>query len=135
MVRSDLKDDRLSVNGYANLGAAKVGGGWIRRDNDGNAATPVSDLYYGGVSYAVTPAFSVDGEVFHLRYHNSANKAWLYAARGTYAFSKRTSVYATAGYIDNRGSLALSVSSGAAGANPVPGGNQLGAMVGVKHIF
>jgi hypothetical protein len=44
-------------------------------------------------------------------------------------------VYGTAGYIDNRGNLALSVSSGQAGTNTTPGGNQLGAMVGVKHIF
>lgn len=135
LTSSGLKDDRLSVNGYANIGVAKLGGGWIRRDNNGSTSTPLSDLWYGGISYAVTPAFSVDGEVFHLRYHSSANKAWLYAARGTYAFSKRTSVYATAGFIDNRGSLALSVSSGATGSNPAPGGNQLGAMFGVKHIF
>jgi predicted porin len=59
----------------------------------------------------------------------------LYALRGMYNLSKRTAVYATAGYIDNSGQLALSVSSGATGANPVPGGAQLGAMVGVKHIF
>lgn len=134
LTSSGLKDDRLALNAYANVGKAKLGGGVIRRDNDGSP-TPRSDLWFGGVSYAITPAFSVDGEVFLLRYHNSPNKAWLYAARGTYAFSKRTSVYGTAGFIDNRGNLALSVSSGAAGAGAAPGGNQLGAMVGVKHIF
>lgn len=134
LVRSSMKDDRLSINGYGVIGAAKIGAGVIRRDNDGSP-TPRSDLWFGGVSYAVTPQFSVDGEVFCLRYHNSDNKAWLYAARGTYAFSKRTSAYLTAGYINNYGNLAVSVSGGATGSNPAPGGNQLGTMVGVKHIF
>ncbi|WP_020203796.1 porin [Cupriavidus sp. WS] len=136
LTSSARKDDRLSLSGFANVGRAKLGGGWIRRDNDGNPATPRSDLWYGGLSYAVTPAFSIDGEVLFLRYHDSANKAWLYAARANYAFSKRTSVYATAGFIDNGGQLALSVSSGATpAATPGAGGNQLGAMVGIKHIF
>ncbi len=69
-----------------------------------------------------------------MRYHNRANKAWLYAARANYALSKRTTVYTTAGFIDNGGQLALSVSSGGTPAANPSGGNQLGAMVGIKHI-
>ncbi|AGW94441.1 membrane protein [Ralstonia pickettii DTP0602] len=134
LTNSGLKDDRLTVNGYANIGKGKVGGGWLRRDNDGST-TPRSDMWFLGASYALTPALSVDAEAFYLRFHDSANKAWLYAARTTYTFSKRTSIDGTAGFLDNRGNLALSVSSGAAGANAAPGGNQFGAMVGVKHIF
>lgn len=134
LTSSALTDDRLSVNGYFMLGEAKIGGGWLRRDNRAST-TPLSDLYYAGVSYPITAAFSVDAEAFHLRFHNSPNKAWMFAGRGTYAFSKRTSVYGTAGFIDNHGTLALSVNGGQAGTNPPPGGNQLGAMVGVKHIF
>ncbi|WP_059414993.1 porin [Cupriavidus basilensis] len=134
LTSSRLRDDRLTVNGYVNFKNGKVGGGLLRRDNDGSA-TPRSDLWFLGASYALTPAFSVDAEAFYLRFRHSADKAWLYAARATYALSKRTSVYGTAGFLDNRGNLALSVSSGAIGANPAPGGNQLGAMVGIKHIF
>lgn len=134
LTRSELKDDRLSINGYFMLGQAKIGGGWLRRNNEGSP-TPISDLYYLGTSFPITPAFSVDAEGFHQRFHDSANKAWMFAARGTYAFSRRTSVYATAGYIDNRGNLTLSVNAGQAGTNTNAGGNQLGAMVGMKHIF
>ncbi len=61
LTSSGMKDDRLSLSGYTNVGKAKIGGGWIRRDNDANVVTPRSDLWYGGVSYAVTPAFSLDG--------------------------------------------------------------------------
>ncbi|MCA3231124.1 MAG: porin, partial [Cupriavidus sp.] len=44
-------------------------------------------------------------------------------------------VYSTFGYIDNGGKLALSVDSASTGASPVAGGTQLGAMLGIKHIF
>ncbi|QOT80822.1 porin [Cupriavidus basilensis] len=133
--RSSLTDDRLSINGYVLVNRdTKIGLGWLRRDNRASPA-PVSDMFYGGVTYQVTPAFSVDGEVFNLRYHNSADKAWLFAARGVYAFTKRTSVYGTAGFINNGGNLALSVSNAGTGTNPAPGGSQLGAMVGMKHVF
>ncbi|ODV42070.1 hypothetical protein AWV79_30625 [Cupriavidus sp. UYMMa02A] len=134
LTRSALSDDRLSVNGHFMVGNTKIGGGWLRRDNEGSP-TPRSDMYYAGASYPVTPAFSVDAEAFYLRFHSSPNKAWLFATRGTYAFSKRTSVYGTAGYIANDGTLAMSVSAGQAGSNPNPGGNQLGAMLGLKHVF
>lgn len=129
-----LHDDRLTVNGYVFVANAKIGAGWIRRDNRAST-TPRSDLWYGGVSYPVTAAFSIDAEAFYLRVHDSSNKAWLFAARGVYAFTKRTSVYGTVGYIDNCGTSNYSVSSAAVGANPAPGGNQLGAMIGMKTIF
>lgn len=134
LTSGSLKDDRLSLNGYFLVNGTKIGGGWLRRDNEGSA-TPISDLYYVGASVPVTGRFSVDGETFFQRFHNSANKAWMFAARGTYAFTKRTSVYGTAGYITNGGNLTLSVNSGSSGTATNPGGNQFGVMVGVKHIF
>ncbi|CAM3214816.1 porin [Cupriavidus taiwanensis] len=129
-----LSDDRLSLSGYVLLSRAKLGVGVIRRDNEGSA-TPRSQLWYGGMAYDITPAFTLAGQVYYLKFHDSANKAMLYAVRGAYAFSKRTSVYATAGFIDNGGQLAQSVSAGAAGSNPRPGASQFGTMVGVKHVF
>ncbi|AJG20163.1 porin [Cupriavidus basilensis] len=134
LTKSNLTDDRLSLNGYVLLSKTKMGLGVIRRDNDGSP-TPRSELWYAGLAYDITPAFTLAGQVYYLKYHNSDNKAMLYALRGTYAFSKRTSVYATAGYIDNGGQLALSVSAAQTGSNPKPGGNQLGTMIGIKHTF
>ncbi|WP_416049134.1 porin [Cupriavidus basilensis] len=134
LTKSSQTDDRLSLNGYVLLSKTKMGLGVIRRDNDGSP-TPRSDLWYAGLAYDITPAFTLAGQVYYLKYHNSDNKAMLYALRGTYAFSKRTSVYATAGFIDNGGQLALSVSGAQTGSNPKPGGNQLGTMIGIKHTF
>ena len=134
LTSSALKDDRLAVGGYALLDRAKIGLGWIGRRNAASA-TPRSDLFYAGVAYDLTPALTLTGEAFHLRFHDSPNKAWLGAVRASYAFSKRSSVYATVGYLSNGGNLALSVDSAATGATPVAGGNQLGTMVGIKHVF
>ncbi|RZA25036.1 MAG: porin, partial [Lysobacteraceae bacterium] len=43
---SDAEDSRFHVGGLAKFGVAKVGGGVILRDNDGNPLTPRSRLYY-----------------------------------------------------------------------------------------
>jgi len=134
LVNSSMTDNRLSAGGYAIIERAKIGAGVISRDNDGSP-TPRSELYYLGAAYDITPAFNLAGQGYYLKYHSSDNKAFLFALRGTYSFSKRTSVYATAGYIDNGGQLAQSVSGGAPGSNPKPGGNQFGTMVGIKHTF
>ncbi|MGO4813406.1 porin [Cupriavidus sp. 2MCAB6] len=134
LTSKDLTDDRLLISGYVVLSQAKLGAGVIRRDNEGSS-TPRSELWYGGLAYDITPAFTLAGQVYYLNYRNSGDKAMLYALRGSYAFSKRTSVYATAGYIDNGGQLAMSVSTGAPNSNPKPGGSQFGSMVGIKHIF
>ncbi|AEI77102.1 porin gram-negative type [Cupriavidus necator N-1] len=134
LTKSSFTDDRLSLNGYMILAKTKLGLGWLRRDND-SSPTPRSDLWYAGAAYDITPAFTLAGQVYYQRYHHSDNKAMLYALRGSYAFSKRTSVYATAGFIDNGGQLAASVSGGQTGSNPVPGGNQFGTMIGIKHVF
>lgn len=77
----------------------------------------------------------MDGQVFRLRYKDSANKSLLFAVRGTYALSKRTALYATAGSIDNSGTQTLSVSNAAAGGTTVAGGNQLGFATGIRHAF
>ncbi|MFJ2992858.1 porin [Pandoraea sp. NPDC087047] len=134
LTNSSLTDNRLSLSGYAVFGNAKVGLGLIHRNNDGST-TPRSNLWYGGLSYNLTPAITLAGQVYYINFSNSPNNAIMYAVRGSYAFSKRTSTYITAGYIQNRGTLAYSVSGGDTGSSPIPGGSQLGTMIGMKHTF
>ena len=135
LTSSSLKDQRISVNGYVKVAGAQLSGGLIRRDNDGSPALRRSDLWYVGAAYPVTPAFTLDAEVFRLDYKASPNKATLSALRGTYSLSKRTALYGTLGHISNDGSLALSVSGGAPGSNPSPGAGQNGVMLGMRHSF
>lgn len=134
LTSSELKDDRATLGGYMLVGHAKVGAGILARRN-GALATPRSNMYYAGLAYDITPQITLSGEAFYLDYRHSSDRAWLGAVRASYAFSKRTSVYSTLGYINNSGNLALSVDSASTGASPVAGASQLGAMVGIKHTF
>jgi len=134
LVRSDLSDTRVSANGYFKVGAAKFTAGVIRRDNEGSAATPRSDLWQVGAQYLWGQTL-LEGAVYRLDYKNSVNRATLGVLRATYNLSKRTALYATVGHISNKGTLAVSVSGGAVGSNPVAGASQSGAMVGMRHSF
>lgn len=132
---SALQDQRISANGYVKFGGAKLALGLIRRDNEGSTVTPKSDLWYFSGAHALTPSLTLEGMVSSLKYQHSANKATLFGLRGTYALSKRTAVYATAGHIANDGALALSVSGGQTGSNPVAGASQSAMAAGIRHSF
>jgi len=134
LASSALRDRRTAANGYLRRGAHKIALGLIRRDNDASSATPKSDLWYLGGSRA-HGAWLLDVELFRLRFKGSPDAAQLAAARVAYAFSRRGSAYVTGGRIDNDGTLALSVSGGGAGTNPVAGGAQNGVMLGLRHSF
>lgn len=135
LTSSALKDTRVAANGYAKLGAFKLGAGLLRRDNEGSVATPRSDLWYVGASYPVSPQLVVDGQLSHQKYKGSANAATLAVVRATYNLSKRTAVYASAAHMSNDGALALSVSGGQPGSNPIAGGSQTGVAMGIRHSF
>jgi predicted porin len=142
LTSSALKDQRVTLNGYAKFGPVKVTAGVIRRDND--AAAPLSavngqsarsNLYWIGGAYTVTPAFILDGQIQRLDFKNGGDQSTLTALRGSYNFSKRTMAYAQVAHISNGARLAISVSSGQPGSNPVAGGSQNAVMVGVRHAF
>ena len=135
LTSSTSRDRRVSANGYYKMGATKLAAGMIRRDNEGNAVTPRSNLWFIGASHPLTSVMTLDAELFRLDFKGSTNHATLGAVRLTYQLSKRSAIYATAGHIANRGALALSVSAGAPGSNPAAGESQTGVMLGVRHSF
>ncbi|WAC71376.1 porin [Roseateles sp. SL47] len=135
LTSSALTDRRATVAGWARWDNWKVGGGLINRRNEGSTTTPKSKLWYVGAGYTVNPQILLEAELFKLDYKNSANQATLLAVRATYTLSKRTALYATAGRIDNDGTLALSVSNAASGGTPPAGGSQNGIATGIKHSF
>lgn len=133
---SNKSDSRLSLNGYVKFASLKVGGGVIRRDNEASATRPKSDLWYVGASYPLTPSLTLDGTLAKLSYKNVDHyDATLLAMRALYSLSKRTTLYAQAGWIRNESLSNVSVSSGAAGSNPAAGGSQNGVMLGINHKF
>lgn len=136
LTSSSKSDTRLMLNGYVNLTSVKLGGGVIRRTNDGSATRPKSDLWYLGLSYPISPALTIDGTVARLDYKNAANaNATLLVVRSLYKLSKRTTLYATIGTMRNGSLSNITVSAGGPGGNPPLGGSQTGTMVGVNHAF
>lgn len=133
---SSKSDSRLGVNGYVKLAGAKLGAGLIRRDNDGDAAKPRSNLWYVGASYPITGNLTLDGQYLRLSYKSVSDAdSQMLVARLSYALSKRTSIYTQVGHIRNDRLAAVSVSGGAAGSNPAAGASQTGFNVGVRHAF
>lgn len=129
-----LTDSRFILGGYVNIYKARIGIGWIRRDDEG-IATPKSNLIWISSVVPVTPAFFIDSMVAQLKYDRSPDKALVLVLRARYFLSKRTSIYLTGERIKNGGKLALSASTMAPIANPLPGGSQISVIAGIRHQF
>lgn len=70
------------------------------------------------------------------RNDNSGSSSQKYSVGYVHNLSKRTALYGTYSYVDNRGSINLPVASGALnGPIPTPGGNASGFDLGIRHSF
>ena len=133
---SSKTDSRLILNGWTQVGDVKVGGGLIRRDNEGSATRPDSNMWHLGASMPVSPALTLSAQVVTMRYKNASDfNATVMALRGTYAFSKRTNAFAQVGHIKNNKASAVALSGGSPGSNPVAGASQTGFNIGLQTAF
>lgn len=137
LTSSNKTDNRLLLAGYVKFSGIKLGGGLIRRNNDGSATKPHSDQWYVGAAYPLTPQLTLTGLVTTLRYKDISNyNATLMSAQLAYSLSKRTVVYGQIGHINNGKLSTVSVSSGGSGSsNPAAGGAQNGLSAGIRHFF
>jgi len=133
--RSSDTDRRYQVNGYFLLGDVKVGGGWIHRRVQGDVQSVTTDLTYLGMRVPVN-FWDFSTQISHIDNHEFPASGTLINARVAYNLSKRTAVYLLAGYVFNGKHSVYSVSgSSLAPAMPAPGIGQLGAVVGMRHLF
>jgi predicted porin len=134
LTTSESSDRRTTLNGYAMVGAAKLGAGMMARKKV--AATRVndlrSDLYYVGASYPLTPALQLDGQVARHDVDDSPNDSTLSVLRLTYSLSKRTAVYSSLGHMKNSGAAAIALD---VGGTVGVGLNQSGVSAGLRHAF
>ncbi|NIE68279.1 porin [Burkholderia sp. Ax-1719] len=130
LVSSADVDKRTIVDAYVKYGPAKLGGGWIRR-NTSAAEHAQSDIFFLGATWYVVPTFSLDAQTvrYILREHSNST---LLIARANYFISKRTTLYASLGYMMNSAQAANAV---AAAGTVTTGANQLGAMMGIQQRF
>jgi predicted porin len=132
----DKTDTRFVLGARMQLtSGTKLAAGWIKRNNEGVAATPKSDMYWVQGVVPVGGPWFVDGILAHLKYDNSSNKATLVNLRGRYVLSKRTSLYLSAAHIDNGGTLALSATGSTPAIRPAAGTSQTSVIAGVVHFF
>jgi len=135
---SGKKDQRLALSGYTLLGQTKLTANYMQRKNDAALnAYRKSNLWSLGVAHPVTQAITLEAQYYHFDYKDSADGGKMLALRGTYAFSKRTTAYATVGALRNDGNARFSPSVGVSNTAlaPVAGQNQTGLMVGLRHAF
>lgn len=133
---SDQKGRKAAAAGSFAFGPAKAFLGYRYAKSTIGIAAPApaarSDLYWGGLTYNITPAFALTGAAYYTNTKNSNNDPWLYVLSGDYSLSKRTDAYLNVAYARNKGNNTFGVGGfGSAEA----GANQTGATVGIRHRF
>lgn len=131
----DLTDKRTVLGGYLKLKDAKLAAGWIKRENEGSAATPKSDLIWTEAIVPLGGPWYVDGVLARLKYKDSSDKATLVNLRGRYVLNSDTTLYLTVANMDNDGSLALPATASTPAPTPKAGTSETSAIVGVLYKF
>jgi len=126
-------DRRIALGGYAKLGKAKLGVGWLGRKVE--AATDVeSNMYYVTGAYAITPKFSLEGGVHRVTNDDQDRDATLLVLRGLYKLDASLTTYLQVGHISNSDNARYAVSVGP-GIAPPAGGSQNATMAGLRYTF
>ncbi|MFS8974363.1 porin [Cupriavidus necator] len=116
-------------------GAALPGGTTV--DNGILTTSTASNLYWLGLGYQLTPAFSLSGAAYYQDFRKSDADPWQFVITADYALSKRTDVYTSLSYTLNDKGSALGVNgfNTATTTNVQPNKDQFGAVVGLRHKF
>jgi predicted porin len=131
-------DARLYVDAYTKFLGATISGGWLnRRVEITNSSSPVvvSNMFFLGARYLVTPSIETEGEVFRIVNAQHDTRATLTTLRAMYLLSKRTAVYMQGAYIFNSAKAGYGVSAGGPGSSPTAGVGQAAVTVGVRQLF
>jgi len=138
---SSETDTRALINGYAKFGNSTLGVGFQHRINHGEQTPPVfdatSNYWWIGGSYLPLPDIALDAQFGHISVSGHDAGGSVIAARAMYFFSKQTAVYVTAGHVFNQRNASFSIDGGVPPptSTPLPGVNQTGALVGIRHLF
>ncbi|MCX4163164.1 MULTISPECIES: porin [Paraburkholderia] len=134
-------DTRAVIDGYVKFSSATIGAGLVHRIDHG-AQTPnlfdvVSNYWWIGGSWFPVPEVALDAQFGHISVDSNASGGSVIAARAMYFLSKRTAVYVTAGHVFNERNAAFSIDGGVVppASTPLPGVDQTGVMVDMRHQF
>ncbi|GMG89938.1 porin [Cupriavidus metallidurans] len=143
----DNRERRASIGASYNFGRGRAFAGYRWYYGDFATSSLRTNLYWLGASYQVTPAVTVTGAAYYTDVRNSSGDPYSFVLSGTYAFSKRTDLYAIAAYAQNSNGSAMGLSGfgpslnanattlTAATEQVGAGQNQFGAIIGIRHRF
>lgn len=126
------KTRRASAAGSLTFGPAKAFVGYRYLSTERGPVTSRADLYWAGAKWKIYPAFTLAAAAYYTNSRASGADPWMFTVAGTYAFSKRTSLYAAGAYARNKEGSNLGV--GGYGT-VMPGENQLGVVLAIRHSF
>jgi predicted porin len=138
---SSQTDTRALIDGYVKFGNATIGAGFQHRINHGEQTPTVfdatSNYWWIGGSYLPLPTIALDAQFGHITVSSNDSGGSLIAARAMYFLSKTTAVYVTAGHVFNQRKANFSIDGGVIppASTPLPGVDQTGALVGIRHLF
>jgi len=144
---ADNRERRAGIAASYNFGRGRAFAGYRWYYGDFTTSSLRTNLYWLGAAYQVTPAITLTGAAYYTDVRNSGGDPYSFVLSGTYAFSKRTDLYAIAGYAQNRNDSALGLSGFGPSLNANAttltatteqvgaGQSQFGAIIGVRHRF
>ncbi|WP_233827916.1 porin [Paraburkholderia sp. ZP32-5] len=94
--------------------------------------TPRGNTYFVGLGYDVSPFLKLTGQVYRYDQGGSSASTMGYVASAGYLLSKRTTLYANVGYVNNRNGANFGLNPYTTTAN---GQSQFGTTVGILHRF
>jgi predicted porin len=139
--RSSQTDTRALIDGYVKFANATFGAGFQHRINHGEQTPTVfdatSNYWWIGGSYLPLPTIALDAQFGHITVSSNDSGGSVIAARAMYFLSKTTAVYVTAGHVFNQRNANFSIDGGVVppASTPLPGVDQTGALVGIRHLF
>ncbi|MGS0741640.1 porin [Glaciimonas sp. GG7] len=116
-----------------NIAGFSASGSVSNGKNPSNSSKTNIDMYSVGLGYRFTPVFKISSGLYYLKdANNSVNKSTTLALGAEYQLSKRTTLYAQAGKVSNKGTMTQAIGYG----QPVaPGMDTTAVMTGIRHTF
>lgn len=133
VVGAGRTERRYAITAGVDVGVIQGYVGYRRLSSEILTSMTRTDLYWTGVNWNLAPSLALTGAIYKTNDRTSAKDPISFVVSADYRFSKRTDAYLTTSYTKNKGGSAL----GANGydGSVLPGGNQLGAVVGLRHTF
>lgn len=127
----------INVGAGYKIGPVKVALAFTKYRNPASDG-PLADVnvYSVGAVWNVNDFIILDGGVYASRDRNfSANRSMMYGAGASYLLSKRTTLYAQLGVVNNKGAMATNLAANAPMALHSPEGTTTAVNIGIRHQF